>query len=71
MLNSDFDPYQALINLDRNLQNVVAAHNLLARRVEQQQETIDTLIRGLEAANRATEQMLQQNLRDLHAQGQH
>lgn len=71
MLNSDFDPYQALINLDRNLQNVVAAHNLLARRVEQQQETIDTLIRGLEAANRATEQMLQQNLRDLYAQGQH
>lgn len=71
MLDHNWDPYQALINLDRNLQNVITAHNLLAERVEQQQQIIDTLVKGLEAANKANELMLTQNLRDLYAQGQH
>jgi hypothetical protein len=71
MFNQNFDPYEALINMDRNLQNIIAAHNLLAQRVEQQQQVIETLIKGLEAANKANELMLTQNLSTIIAQGQH
>ena len=71
MFDDKFDPYQALINLDRNMQNVVAAHNLLAERVEQQQQIIDTLIKGLEAANKANEHLLTNSLNQLFSQGQH
>jgi hypothetical protein len=71
MFDTNFDPYQALLNMDRNLKAVITAHNLLAERVEQQQQIIDTLIKGLETANRANEVMLAHNLSTIMAQGQH
>jgi hypothetical protein len=58
MLNTDFDPYQALVNMDRNLQNVIAAHNLLAQRVEVQSKIIDTLIEAVKTSNNSNEIML-------------
>lgn len=75
MLSNDFDPYQALINLDKNMQNLVIAHNALAQRVEEQSQVIDVLIKGLDAANKANQQMLEQGLNTLytnfHSTGQH
>jgi hypothetical protein len=75
MLNKDFDPFQALMNLDANMQNLIKAHNLLAREVEQQAATIDVLIKGLDAANKANEQLLTQGLNTLYtnftSSGQH
>ena len=75
MLNNEFDPYQALINLDANMQQLIKAHNLLAREVEQQAQTIDALIKGLDAANKANERLLTQGLNNLYSNftssGQH
>lgn len=75
MFDSDFDPYQALINMDKNMQNLIAAHNLLAKRVEEQGQVIDVLIKGLDAANKANQQLLTQGLDNLYANfnstGQH
>lgn len=76
MLNSDnFDPYQALLNLDENIRNLVIAHNELANKVVEQQEVIDVLIKGLNAANKANQQMLEQGLNNLYtnfsSSGQH
>ena len=65
MLDPDFDPYQSLINMDRNIQNLIQAHNLLARRVEEQQQVIDVLIKGLEASNQANEHLLQNMVTDI------
>ena len=58
MLDSNFDPYQAMVNMDRNLQNVIAAHNLLAQRVEVQSKIIDTLIEAVKTSNNSNEIML-------------
>lgn len=66
MLDPEFDPYEALMTLDRNMQNIVQCHNLLARRVEEQQEVIDVLIKGLNAANKANQQLLEQGLNNLY-----
>ena len=55
MLNTDFDPYQALVNLDKNVQAVITAHNLLAKRVEEQGHVIDILTEGLQATNKSNE----------------
>jgi hypothetical protein len=75
MLDNDFDPYQALLNIDANMQNLIKAHNGLALRVEEQQAIIDVLIKGLNAANKANEQLLSQGLdrlyRDFSSTGQH
>ena len=65
MLDSTFDPFDALMTLDKNMQNIVQAHNLLARRVEEQQEVIDVLIKGLNAANLANQHQLEQGLNNL------
>lgn len=65
MLSNDFDPYQALINLDKNMQNLVLAHNALAHRVEEQQQVIDVLIKGLEASNKANEHLIQNMVSDI------
>jgi t-SNARE complex subunit (syntaxin) len=48
------------------MQNIVQAHNLLARRVEEQQEVIDVLIKGLNAANLANQHLLEQGLNNLY-----
>lgn len=66
MLDPEFDPLQALQNLDANMRNLIAAHNALAHRVEEQQEVIDVLIKGLNAANKANQQMLEQGLNNLY-----
>ena len=75
MFDNDFDPYTALVNLDNNVKNLIQAHNLLCRRVEEQQEVIDVLIKGLNAANKANQQMLEQGLNNLYtnftSSGQH
>jgi hypothetical protein len=75
MLDKNFDPYEAMVNMDNNIKNLIAAHNLLARRVEEQQEVIDVLIKGLNAANKANQQMLEQGFNNLYTNftstGQH
>jgi hypothetical protein len=60
LFDTNFDPYQALVNTDRNLQAVIAAHNLLAKRVEEQGEVIDTLIQGLNNSNKANELLMRE-----------
>jgi hypothetical protein len=72
MFDTNFDPYQALINTDRNLQAVIAAHNALAKRVEEQGHVIDVLVEGLSRSNSANEilmremaQSIQSKLQDI------
>lgn len=60
MLNTDFDPYQALVNLDKNVQTLIAAHNALAKRVEEQGHVIDVLVEGLNNSNKANEHLLRE-----------
>jgi len=60
MLDNNFDPYEAMVNMDRNLQNVIAAHNLLAQRVEVQSKIIDTLIEAVKTSNNSNEIMLRE-----------
>jgi len=72
--NPKFDPYDAMISMDHNIQRLIHAHNQLAEQVQQQQQVIDVLIKGLDAANKANEQILSQGLDRLYttfAQGQH
>jgi hypothetical protein len=75
MIDPDFDPYQALLNTDRNVQTLIHAHNNLAQQVEHQQQVIDTLVKGLDAANKANELLLAQAVTNWHknfnSQGQH
>jgi hypothetical protein len=75
MFDNEFDPYQSMINMDNNIKNLIQAHNLLARKVEEQGEVIDVLIKGLNAANKANQQMLEQGLNNLYTNftstGQH
>jgi len=63
--NPKFDPYDAMMSMDHNIQRLIHAHNQLAEQVQ---------IKGLDAANKANEQMLAQGLDRLYttfAQGQH
>ena len=60
MLNSNFDPYQALLNLDKNVQTLIAAHNALAKRVEEQGHVIDVLVEGLSRSNSANEILMRE-----------
>jgi len=60
MFDSNFDPYQALITMDRNLQALIAAHNGLAKRVEDQGQVIDVLIEGLNNSNKANEVLMKE-----------
>jgi hypothetical protein len=75
LFDSLFDPYDTLMNLDATVKTIVAAHNLLAHKVDQQQQTIDVLIQGLNAANKANQLMLEQGLNNLYTNfssaGQH
>ena len=60
MLNTDFDPYQALVNLDGNVKNLIIAHNHLARKVEEQGHVIDVLLEGLSKSNKANEILMRE-----------
>lgn len=75
MLDNQFDPYQALLNMDENIKQLIRAHNDLAAKVLAQEEVIEVLIKGLNAANKANQQMLEQGLNNLYhnfnSSGQH
>jgi hypothetical protein len=62
MFDNNFDPYQSMINMDKNIQALIAAHNLLAKRVEEQGHTIDILIQGLSNSNKANEHLMREML---------
>ena len=66
MFDNNFDPYQALINIDKNIQAVIAAHNALAKKVEEQGHTIDILIEGLNNSNRANEHLMREMLTNIN-----
>ena len=65
MFNPDFDPLAALQNMNNNLQNLIVAHNLLAKRVEEQGQVIDALTAGLQNSNRANELLLREVAKDI------
>lgn len=65
MFDSKFDPYEALINMDRNVNNLIQAHNALARLVEEQQQAIDILIKGMNAANTANQILMKDALSNM------
>jgi len=62
LFESGFDPYQAMINMDKNIQTLIAAHNTLAKRVEEQGQVIDVLIQGLNNSNKANEHLMREML---------
>jgi hypothetical protein len=62
MFDNNFDPYQSMINMDKNIQALIAAHNALAKRVEEQGHVIDTLIQGLNNSNKANEHLMREML---------
>lgn len=66
MLDNNFDPYQAMLNMDTNINNLIQAHNNLARLVEQQQHTIDILLKGMNAANTANEILMKDMLNNMN-----
>jgi hypothetical protein len=68
MLNPTFDPYEALVNLDANMQALIAAHNGLAKKVEEQGHVIDILTEGLTASNKANEIMMKDMLSNITEQ---
>jgi hypothetical protein len=65
MFDNNFDPYQAMMNLDTNLANLIVAHNNLARLVEEQQQTIDILVNGMKATNTANEMLMKDVLNNM------
>lgn len=82
MLNPTFDPLKVLEELARNQevlhnndQQISRAINQLQSRVDQQQATIDLLMKGLDAANRANEVLMRDALdrmtSNFSATGQH
>jgi flagellar biosynthesis/type III secretory pathway chaperone len=75
MIDPNFDPLQALTNLDQNVRALIKAHNALADKVQEHEQTIDVLIKGLNAANAANMRLMEQGLQNLSNQftstGQH
>lgn len=72
MLDSNFDPLkmmydlkEAIQRLDKNIQQVVLAHQALANRVNDQQQVLDVLISGLEASNKANEHLLKEMMSNI------
>jgi hypothetical protein len=65
MFDNNFDPYQSMINMDKNIQALIAAHNALAKRVEEQGHVIDTLIQGLNNSNKANEHLMREMLTNI------
>lgn len=74
MLDNNFDPYEALVTMDKNIKALIQAHNALAKHVEEQDATIQILIKGLDAANAANIKLMEQGLTQIVSQfstGQH
>jgi len=73
MFNPSFDPLEALeklnenqIILNQNQHNHAKAIQHLLERVNEQQQVIDTLVKGLDASNKANELMLQSLVSDIN-----
>lgn len=82
MFNTDFDPLKTLEELQTNQQvlfsndrQLAQGFQMLERKIQEQQEVIDVLIKGLDAANKANQQLLTQGLDNLYrsfsSTGQH
>lgn len=82
MFNTDFDPLKCLEQLQENQKVLFSNDRQIAQAIEDlravvknQQEVIDILQKGLDAANKANELMLSQGLdrlyRDFSSTGQH
>lgn len=65
MFDKDFNPYDAMVNLDRNVHNLITAHNLLAKTVEEQGHVIDILTEGLKKSNRANELLMREMMSNI------
>jgi hypothetical protein len=52
--------------MDKNIQALIAAHNLLAKRVEEQGQVNDTLIQGLNNSNKANEHLMREMLTNIN-----
>jgi hypothetical protein len=65
MFDRDWDPYDAMINLDINVKNLITAHNLLAKTVEEQGRVIDILTEGLQKSNRANELLMREMMSNI------
>ena len=73
MLNPDFDPLRVLeqisdnqVILNDNQNKHAQAISQLIQRVNQQQQTIDDLVKNLDMANKANELLLQGLVNDIH-----
>jgi hypothetical protein len=51
--------------MDKNIQAMITAHNLLAKRVEEQGHVIDILIQGLNNSNKANEHLMREMLSNI------
>lgn len=82
MFNTDFDPLKTLEQLQENQQvlfnndrQLAQGFQMLEKKLQEQQEVIDVLIKGLDAANKANQQLMTQGLDNLYksfsSQGQH
>lgn len=82
MFNTDFDPLKTLEELQTNQQvlfnndrQLAQGFQMLEQKLQEQQAVIDVLIKGLDAANKANQQLLTQGLDNLYksfsTQGQH
>jgi hypothetical protein len=54
-----------MINLDINVKNLITAHNLLAKTVEEQGRVLDILTEGLQKSNRANELLMREMMSNI------
>lgn len=73
MLNSNFDPFEALQNLAQNQeilynndQQIAQSVNNLLAKLTEQQRIIDQLIKQVESTNRANEILLESFLKEIN-----
>lgn len=73
VLDTNFDPYQALCELNRNQEilhnndrNLAQAFNDLQQRVNEQQQVIDSLIKQVASTNKANEILLDGFLKEIN-----
>ena len=61
----DWDPYDAIVQLDARIKQLVTAHNNLAKKVEEQGHVIDILTEGMTASNKANEILMKEMLSNI------
>lgn len=62
----DWDPYDAIVQLDARIKQLVTAHNNLAKKVEEQGHVIDILTEGMTASNKANEILMKEMLSNIN-----